>query len=642
MTAAGSRPRQRHPDPSLSGPEWAAWLRQACPRPVSYGSQAPGLSLDRAWDALVYLARRKGFAVDRGDCRGGEAITTWHGRRITVHGDMTAGRAVMALAHQLAHMYLHADIAQLEADGIVPCQGIRRVEADSVAYLVADRLGIDTPAIGFPRVSSWAGTDPRAQPGAAVQAVSGRILGVAYLITSHLAAERGAASDAAARDLVPGTAIDQPERRPAAPRSDLVRIHEAAAQFFRDQLADSWASGYLNGRGFGPAVQQQWQAGYAPAQWAALTTNLQAAGYPDTLIEAAGLARRSRRGTLIDTFRDRAMLPIHAVDGTIVAFIGRAAPGCAAEVPKYLNSPHTDLYDKSSVLFGLWHGRATLAEGARPVITEGPFDAIAVTSANPSRYAGLAPCGTALTASQLASLDRVVSLRARGVLVAFDPDEAGQRAAVKAYHLLSPLTDRAEAVIFPAAQDPAQILSDRGGAALAETLADRVQPLADEVIEAEVARWDRWLMYPSGQVNALRAAAPHVAALSPDQVGRQVARLAQRLGLDHATVTEAVTDALTELIADGRYQRPNDPGTPGAHTKASAPRSAASERRPGSTRERRATGRDFPHPTRPVTARAATTAPPRGPRRATGPGRGGQRPSAYRASWLSNPRSGTW
>ena len=254
-------------------------------------------------------------------------------------------------------------------------------------------------------------------------------------------------------------------------------------------------------------------SGYAPDRWDALTRNLRAAGYPDTLIEAAGLARRSRRGTLIDTFRDRAMLPIHADDGTVAAFIGRASPQAGLGVPKYLNSPRTDLYDKSSVLFGLWQGRAALAGGARPVITEGPLDAIAVTTSDPSRYAGVAPCGTALTTRQLTGLDGVMGLRACGVLVAFDSDEAGRRAAVKAYHLLSPFTDRAEAVIFPTGHDPAQFLNDHGRIALAETLADRVRPLADLVIEAEVARWDRWLTYVEGQIHALRAAAPIIAAL---------------------------------------------------------------------------------------------------------------------------------
>src|SRR5581483_143966 len=169
------------------------------------------------------------------------------------------------------------------------------------------------------------------------------------LITAHLDAECG--GEQPARVL---SAADSAEQLPwptDLPRNELVRVHEATARFFRDQLSGSWVPGYLNVRGFGPAIQQRWQAGYAPASWDALTCVLRAAGYSDTLIEASGLARRSRRGALIDTFRDRAMLPIHSSDGTMVAFIGRAHPSVSG-TPKYLNSPHTSLYDKSSVLFG--------------------------------------------------------------------------------------------------------------------------------------------------------------------------------------------------------------------------------------------------------------------------------------------------
>jgi DNA primase len=263
-------------------------------------------------------------------------------------------------------------------------------------------------------------------------------------------------------------------------------------------------------------------------------------------------------------------------------------------VPKYLNTPRTDLYDKSSVLFGLWRGRAALAQGAHPVIAEGPFDAIAITTASRGRYVGLAPCGTALTTSQLGLLDGLVGLRGVGVLVAFDSDEAGRRAAVKAFHLLSPLTDKAEAITFPAGQDPAQILNDGGRAALAEMLASCTRPLADPAIEAEVARWDRWLVYAEGQMKALRAAAPVIAALPSAQVGRQVVRLAERLRLDHATVTEAVTDALTELVATGRAHLSCDVG-----------------RTDGRSRDQvSVAGQDYPCYLRQVTAAASAAPPP--------------------------------
>jgi DNA primase len=330
--------------------------------------------------------------------------------------------------------------------------------------------------------------------------------------------------------------------------SDVAQLNEVALRFFRSRLANSWVPHHLERRGFGSAIQQRWQAGYAPTEWDGLTSYLRALRFPDPLIEAAGLARRSQRGTLIDTFRDRAMLPIRSTEGTVAAFIGRAPEDAGPQVPKYVNSPRTCLYHKGDMLFGLWEARQAIAAGARPVIVEGPFDAIAVTTACTGRCAGVALCGTALTAEQVRTLSQVADLGSTRVLAAFDSDAAGRRAAIRAYHLVIPYTHRVSTMVLPASQDPAQVFTDRGPGALAR-IATHTHPLADLVTDAVVDRWSRWLEYPEGQINALRATAPVIAAMPVPHVARQVARLAHRLSLDYATVTEAVADALPQVIA---------------------------------------------------------------------------------------------
>ena len=403
-------------------------------------------------------------------------------------------------------------------------------------------------------MSSWAGTDPRARPAAIVHAVTSRVLAAATTVTAHLDSEL---SPGAKPGSTAVTATPEPPRGhhppvtggPPVQADDIVRVNMAAHTFFQSTMPASWVPGYLAARGFGIGIQQLWQAGRAPASWDALTRHLRALGFPDTVLEASGLARRSRRGTLIDTFRNRAMLPIRSADGTVIAFIGRAPNRSGPGVPKYLNSPKTSLYDKSEILFGLWEAREALAVGARPVIVEGPFDVIAVTTAGQGRFAGIAPCGTALTAQHADALSRAGDLSTTGVLVAFDPDPPGRRAAARAYHLLSHLTPETSAVILPTGQDPAQILTDSSPEALATILADRTHPLADLVIDVQLEQWTRWLDYAGGQFNALRAVAPVVAAMPPAHVARQVIRLSDRLGLDHATVTDAITGALPEVIA---------------------------------------------------------------------------------------------
>jgi DNA primase catalytic core len=323
-------------------------------------------------------------------------------------------------------------------------------------------------------------------------------------------------------------------------------VTEAAERFFAARIEQSWAPGYLAGRGFRREAWRRWRVGYAPGTWTALTEHLRGLGFPDAAIRTAGLAKLSRRGALIDTFRDRVMFPVRTRDGTMAGFIGRAPPGSA---PVYLNGPATPLYRKRELLFGLYEAREALAAGARPTLTEGPLDAIAVSIADPGRYAGVAPCGTALTATQVALLTQAApSVGAAGVTVAFDGDQAGRQAAVRAYHLLRAVTDDPGVVTFPAGQDPAGYLCERGTAGLAWLLGSHTRPLADLVVDTRIAKFERWLEFTEGAFAALRAVAPIVAGLPPDQVARRVAYVAAALGLSHAEVTEAVTAALPAVL----------------------------------------------------------------------------------------------
>src|SRR5260370_28912747 len=259
----------------------------------------------------------------------------------------------------------------------------------------------------------------------------------------------------------PRTAAGDSNKDSVRGYEEFVAIHEVAARFYREQLAASWAPGYLAGRGFSPAVQQHWHAGYAPAGRQALTRHLRAAGYRDALIVAAGLARRSRYGELSDVFRDRVMFPIRTPPAAIVAFIGRAGEHAAAGLPRYLNSPATVLYDKGQALFGLREARPALAQGAVPVIVEGPLDVIAVACCGHGDYAPVAPCGTALTARQVTALNQVTNLGPTGVLAGFAAAEPGQPAAVRAYPLLRPHTDQINTRTLPPGQDPAHVLRER-------------------------------------------------------------------------------------------------------------------------------------------------------------------------------------
>jgi hypothetical protein len=191
-----------------------------------------------------------------------------------------------------------------------------------------------------------------------------------------------------------------------------VRRGEKAPGRRAHRFAASWAPAYLEGRDISAAVAAEWDIGYAPAGWTTLTDHLRSLGHGDDEIEAAGLAKPSTRGTFIDRFRDRVMLPVH--DERQARWVHRTRePRCRAGRAEVPQQPETAGFRKGSLLFGLHRARPALAQGAIPVIAEGPFDAIAVNLADPGRHAGLAPCGTALTSQQASLLSQAADLPRR-------------------------------------------------------------------------------------------------------------------------------------------------------------------------------------------------------------------------------------
>jgi DNA primase len=509
--------------------------------PAAAGEALPGL-----WDCLCWLARREGFAVERQDGSPGDGTTFWAARRIRIPPGLPSGQAAWALAHQLGHVLLHNTIGYPPGTTTSGCHGIRKAEADSVAFIICTRYGARVEH-AFSSPQTWAGSDPRAQPAAAILTAGERITTAAAkisrLLDHHLAGNRPATRPAA--QAATTARHDERQPQPAAsqattpshpePGPRITAVLDDALRFYDGHLAQSWVPAYLADRGISDATMRQWHIGYAPSGWDTLTGHLRALGHDDDAIQAAGLARISSRGTLIDHFRDRVMLPVHDQRGNIAGFLGRARPGTSPEVPKYLNSPETSSYHKGSLLFGLYQVRDPLARGATPVIVEGPFDAIAVTVADPGRHVGLAPCGTALTSKQAAILAQAADLGSTGVLVAFDDDSAGRKAAVRAHGILRTVSGRLQSAVL-SGKDPAEILQTEGPEALRTVLRDQVQPLSSVVIDAHLAPWERRLHDPEGPLLAMRSTATVIAGLLPAESAEAIRQITGNREL--ATVDE--------------------------------------------------------------------------------------------------------
>lgn len=557
----------------------------------------------RVLDALAWAARREGFAIERENCGNGpgDSLIFWNARRIRVRPGLPAEREAAAISHQLGHITLHRHLAGPPCATAGACEGILRLEADSVAHIICARYAIPAPA-QFPPVASWAGADPRANPGLAIRAAGARITSAASRLTAHLTGTLPV--PAPARRVNPSAGKPAPAladrvsdgRRQAATLRDRAEATAAASdpaaataavpfsqvladagQFYLTRAPGSWVPAYLRSRGLDDSAAGDWRIGYAPAGWTTLLDHLRALGHSSAEIEAAGLARRSARGTLIDHFRDRAMFAIRDEHGTIAGYIGRARPG-ADQVPKYLNSPRTASYSKGDILPGLHHARPALASGAVPVLVEGPFDAIAITSCAPGQYAGLAACGTALTARQVAALSRLCDLDQRVVIVASDGDQAGREAAIRAYHILRGFTFRAASVAFPPGEDPAAILQSAGPAALARIMRDQAQPLARLVIEAEIDQRLNGRHSPHEALLAMRGTALVIAGLLPDSLARDITALTGGQALrtwddDLRPANEPAVERVARLLTgDAPARSPPSPTGSGSATQKSSPR----------------------------------------------------------------------
>ena len=251
-------------------------------------------------------------------------------------------------------------------------------------------------------------------------------------------------------------------------RERMVEINELAQAFFEARFADSWGRDYLTGRfGVDLAGDERFRPGQAPAGWTNLVDHLRGRGVSDTEMIATGVATEASTGRLIDRFRDRVMFPvIH--QGEVLGFVGRRRPDLTdadKAGPKYLNTADTPLFHKGAQLFGVVD--ELLAEGAVPVIVEGPMDAVAVTIASAGLYVGVAPLGTSLTDEQAAQLAAV----GRDPIVATDADLAGQVAAERDFWMLTPHGLDPGYARFPDGLDPADLLAQHGPAALTAAVA---------------------------------------------------------------------------------------------------------------------------------------------------------------------------
>src|SRR6056297_2286086 len=291
----------------------------------------------------------------------------------------------------------------------------------------------------------------------------------------------------AVRILAGEAGMTMPERDPQAQekadrRTQLAEVMEMAVQHFRLSLktgAGSAVRDYLAGRGLDEAAQERFEIGFAADAWQGLWDHLKNKGVEDQMILDAGLAKPSQKGGRpYDTFRNRIMFPIRDPRGRCIAFGGRAMD--PNDNAKYLNSPETELFDKSRTLYHHGPAREAAGKGQPLIVAEGYMDVIALAQAGFG--ASVAPLGTAVTEHQLQMLWRI----ADEPIMALDGDTAGLRAAYRVIDLALPLLEAGKSlrfVLLPEGQDPDDLLRAKGASA--------VQKLLDEAMPMVQLLWQR-------------------------------------------------------------------------------------------------------------------------------------------------------
>ena len=334
---------------------------------------------------------------------------------------------------------------------------------------------------------------------------------------------------------------DGEPRESAAEREALVKIHEIALEYFREQLASPagarWREYLLKDRGLTQATIDELQIGWAPASRDALRARLLKAGFTPLQLVTSGLVTRRDDGSEVDRFRNRLMIPIARDTGTVIAFGGRALE--ADQQPKYLNSPETPIYTKSRTLYGLNLTKSHLRKGNFALIVEGYFDFAQVHQAG--GFPVIATCGTALTSQQAQMLRRFA---AKAVLC-YDADRAGQTAAERSSELLVSEGFDVNVIQLPGGEDPDTFIQKQGRDAFVGQL-KKSRPYLEYLLDRAALEHD--VTRDDGRREFLKRMLG-VAARIPDAAARD--QFADRLA-HKARVTEGVVRAEIRKAAAAR------------------------------------------------------------------------------------------
>lgn len=362
--------------------------------------------------------------------------------------------------------------------------------------------------------------------------------------------------------------------QPKVTRARLLEANRQAALYYATQLetpAAKPARDFLLQRKFNQQVAKHFQLGYAPASRDGLLNHLRKMGFIEAELSASGLMVQSERG-LLDRFRNRLIWPIKDLTGAVVGFGARKLKEDDYG-PKYLNTPETMLYKKSQVLYGIELAKKAITSERRIVVVEGYTDVMAAHLAGIE--CAVATCGTAFGHGHVQIARRLLGDKAdpasgvifadgktRGgeVIFTFDGDEAGQKAALRAFNEDQNFSSQTFVAVDPDGKDPCDLYQEQGIAAVQKLVASR-RPLFEFVLQTLMSGYN--LDTAEGRSNALAQCAPVIKNIRDYALANEYIRLLGGwLGLDIETVRRAVKAVSTQQLEQFRKQQSEKTSSP--------------------------------------------------------------------------------
>lgn len=331
-------------------------------------------------------------------------------------------------------------------------------------------------------------------------------------------------------------------------KARIYEANQAAAKYFQDQLMSDPAipgRDFLKSRGFDKQAAELFGVGFAPKGWNNLTDHLKAAGFTEDELITASLSSKGERG-LYDKFRGRLIWPIRDTSNQVIGFGARKLFE-DDQGPKYLNTSETPVYHKSAVLYGIDLAKKSISKSQKVVVVEGYTDVMACHLAGVT--SAVATCGTAFGDEHIRILNRMLSANVDNpaeVIFTFDPDEAGQKAAMRAFADADKFHASSFIAVGPDGLDPSDLRVQKGDEAVLQMIENK-KPIYEFAIKQKMKNFN--LDSVEGRVGAARAAAAVIATIRDSALRSVYIReLANWVNLDLSEVSQLVDRAIKEKI----------------------------------------------------------------------------------------------